>query len=103
MTGVDLRMPAGMNFTTTTLGLAVCQPEMLLAQGSGGCPVNSHIGSGSALVEVPFLWLSILAPILLLWPVSWRASLLLLPYLAWVSFAAFLNLTIVQLNRVSGA
>jgi translocator protein len=56
-----------------------------------------------ALVEVPFLWLSILAPILLLWPVSWRASLLLLPYLAWVSFAAFLNLTIVQLNRVSGA
>ena len=56
-----------------------------------------------ALAEVPFLWLSILAPILLLWPVSWRASLLLLPYLAWVSFAAFLNLTIVQLNRVSGA
>ncbi len=54
-----------------------------------------------ALAEVPFLWLSILAPIALLWSVSWWASMLLLPYLAWVSFAAYLNLTIVRLNRAS--
>jgi len=54
LTGVNLRMPAGMNFTTTTLGLAICQPELLLAKGTTGCPANSHIGSGSALVEVPF-------------------------------------------------
>ena len=52
-----------------------------------------------ALAEVPLLWLSILLPIVLLWPVSWIGSLLLLPYLAWVSFAAILNLTIVRLNR----
>ena len=52
-----------------------------------------------ALTEVPLLWLSILLPIVLLWPVSWIGSLLLLPYLAWVSFAAILNLTIVRLNR----
>jgi translocator protein len=52
-----------------------------------------------ALVEVPLLWLSILLPIVLLWPVSWIGSLMLLPYLAWVSFAAVLNLTIVRLNR----
>jgi tryptophan-rich sensory protein len=51
-----------------------------------------------ALWEVPLLWLSILAPIILLAPYSVTASLLLLPYLAWVSFAAFLNLTIVRLN-----
>ncbi len=50
-----------------------------------------------ALAEVPFLWLSILVPMILL--PSWNASLLLAPYLAWVSFAAFLNLTIVRLNR----
>jgi tryptophan-rich sensory protein len=56
-----------------------------------------------ALVEVPFLWLSILAPMLLLRPISGSASLLLLPYLLWVSFAAFLNLTIVRLNRPFGA
>ena len=52
-----------------------------------------------ALAEVPLLWLSILLPIVLFWPVSWIGSLLLLPYLAWVSFAAVLNLTIVRLNR----
>ena len=52
-----------------------------------------------ALAEVPLLWLSILLPIVLLWPISWIGSLLLLPYLAWVSFAAILNLTIVRLNR----
>jgi translocator protein len=52
-----------------------------------------------ALTEVPLLWLSILLPIVLLWPVSWIGSLLLLPYLAWVSFAAIPNLTIVRLNR----
>ena len=51
-----------------------------------------------ALWEVPFLWLSILVPIVLLFPISRTASLLLTPYLAWVSFAAFLNLTIVRLN-----
>lgn len=51
-----------------------------------------------ALVEVPFLWLSILIPIILLAPISRTASLLLVPYLAWVSFAAYLNLTIVRLN-----
>lgn len=52
-----------------------------------------------ALAEVPLLWLSILAPMLVLQPVSWVASLLLTPYLAWVSFATFLNFTIVRLNR----
>jgi tryptophan-rich sensory protein len=55
-----------------------------------------------ALIEVPFLWLSILAPIVLLAPISRTASLLMAPYLVWVSFAAVLNLTIVQLNRPFG-
>ena len=56
-----------------------------------------------ALIEVPFLWLSILAMVVFLAPFSGMASLLVLPYLAWVSFAAFLNLTIVRLNRPFGA
>jgi hypothetical protein len=54
LTGVDLRMPAGINYTTTTLGLAICQPAVLVAQGVGGCPPNSRLGYGSAVVEVPF-------------------------------------------------
>lgn len=55
-----------------------------------------------ALWEVPLLWLSIVAMMVVLAPISWVASLLLVPYLAWVSFATFLNLTIVRLNRPFG-
>ena len=55
-----------------------------------------------ALYEVPILWLSILVPIILLAPINWTSSLLLWPYLAWVTFAAYLNLTIVRLNGPFG-
>ncbi len=51
---VVLHMPAGLNYTLTTLGLALCRPATLQADGVKGCPANSRIGSGSALVEVPF-------------------------------------------------
>jgi benzodiazapine receptor len=51
-----------------------------------------------ALIEVVFLWLSIAALIVGLWRLSRLASALLLPYLAWVIVAAFLNLATVQLN-----
>lgn len=54
LTSVELRMPAGMNYTTTTLGLAICQPQALLTKGIGGCPPNSRLGFGDAFVEVPF-------------------------------------------------
>jgi hypothetical protein len=52
--GLDLRMPAGMNYTTTTLGLAICQPAALAAKGLAGCSPNSRLGYGTAYVEVPF-------------------------------------------------
>lgn len=51
-----------------------------------------------ALVEIPFLWLSIVGLIIGLAPISSVASYLLLPYLLWVSFATFLNWKIVKLN-----
>ena len=51
-----------------------------------------------ALIEVAFLWLSILLPIIMFWRLAKPASLYLVPYLLWVSFAAFLNLTVVRLN-----
>ena len=55
-----------------------------------------------ALVEVVFLWASIVALVIGLWPISHQASKLILPYLVWVSFAAWLNWTIVRLNRPFG-
>jgi tryptophan-rich sensory protein len=51
-----------------------------------------------ALVEVVFLWASLAALIVGLAPIDAFAAGLILPYLAWVSFAAYLNLTIVRLN-----
>jgi tryptophan-rich sensory protein len=56
-----------------------------------------------ALAEVPFLWGSVLALVIGLWPLSHEASLLVVPYLLWVSFAAWLNWAIVRLNAPFGA
>ena len=56
-----------------------------------------------ALIEVPFLWLSVLALIVYLSPFSPLAGWLLVPYLLWVAFAAFLNLTIVRMNPPFGS
>ena len=54
LTAINLHMPAGMNFTKTTLGLAICNPTALQEHGVSGCPANSRLGFGSASVEVPF-------------------------------------------------
>jgi tryptophan-rich sensory protein len=51
-----------------------------------------------ALVEVVFLWASLVALVVGLWPISPFASLLIVPYLLWVSFASYLNRTIVRMN-----
>ena len=45
------------------------------------------------------MWLAILATIILFFRVSVPAGVLLLPYIAWVSFAALLNAAILRLNR----
>jgi benzodiazapine receptor len=55
-----------------------------------------------ALVEVLFLWLSILLPIAVFLRFSKAASLLLVPYLVWVTFAALLNFEVVRLNGIGG-
>jgi tryptophan-rich sensory protein len=55
-----------------------------------------------ALIEVVFLWLSVLALFIGLRPYSVFASWLIVPYLSWVSFAAVLNLKIVRLNKPFG-
>lgn len=55
-----------------------------------------------ALVEVVFLWASLIALMVGLWPIAPLSSLLILPYFLWVSFAAVLNRAIVRLNGPFG-
>jgi translocator protein len=56
-----------------------------------------------AFFEIVLLWLSIVATIAFFHPLNAGAAWLLLPYLAWVTFAATLNLAIWQLNSASAS
>jgi hypothetical protein len=51
---IDLLYPANIGITTSGLGLSTCRARALEAHGPPGCPVNSVMGFGSALVAVPF-------------------------------------------------
>lgn len=55
-----------------------------------------------ALVEVMFLWLSVGSLLVYSWRRSMLASILVLPYLLWVTFAGYLNMMIVRLNGPFG-
>ena len=55
-----------------------------------------------ALVEVGFLWLSIVVLIIYLGRFSRPSGWWLAPYLLWVTFAAALNLAVVRLNSPFG-
>jgi tryptophan-rich sensory protein len=53
---------------------------------------------GAALVEIGVLWLAILATLVAFARLRRAAGLLLVPYLLWVSFAAYLNFRLWRLN-----
>jgi tryptophan-rich sensory protein len=52
----------------------------------------------AGLVVIIVLWITILLTIVKFWPVSRNAALLLVPYILWVSFAAYLNYSFLMLN-----
>jgi translocator protein len=54
---------------------------------------------GLAFAEILVLWSTILMTMIAFWRVSPISGILFIPYLAWVSFAAFLNYSIWQLNK----
>ena len=56
---------------------------------------------GLAFVEIIILWITIAATTVSFWSVDRRASLLLVPYLAWVTFATVLNFAIWRLNDLA--
>jgi tryptophan-rich sensory protein len=53
---------------------------------------------GLGFVDILLLWIAIAATLVAFWSRSMVAGLLLVPYLAWVTFAAALNYSIWQLN-----
>jgi tryptophan-rich sensory protein len=59
----------------------------------------AHHQLGLALAEVLLLWLAILACVVVFRRLSPLASALMVPYLAWVSFASLLNWGFWRLNR----
>lgn len=50
---IELRLPAGMGFAGTSLGIEQCLPERLVGKGPSGCPADSVVGHGAALAVVP--------------------------------------------------
>lgn len=59
---------------------------------------NRHL-LGAAVFEAGVLDLSVIALIILIWPVSRLASILLMPYVAWTTFATYLTYVVWSLNR----
>lgn len=53
---------------------------------------------GLAFAEIVILWLAIAATLAAFWRINKVAGVLLVPYLAWVTFAAALNFAIWRLN-----
>jgi len=53
---------------------------------------------GWALVDLAGMWLTIVAFIVLAWPVDRTAAMLFVPYLVWVSYAAALSYVIWRWN-----
>lgn len=54
---------------------------------------------GLAFLDIVLMWLAILATIVVFFPLHAIAAWLLVPYLAWVTFASALNFSIWRLNR----
>lgn len=72
--------------------------EQLLLNAAWSVIFFEYHQIGWALVELAVLWVSIIRMILQFRYVNYLATLLQLPYLAWVSFALILNATIWWLN-----
>jgi hypothetical protein len=54
LTGVELAYPRDLGLATSGLGLEPCSAGQLEALGPAGCPADSQIGYGSAVVAIVF-------------------------------------------------
>lgn len=54
-----------------------------------------------AFAVIVALWLAIAATLVVFWSIDPKAGALFVPYLAWVTFASFLNGAVARLNPAS--
>jgi hypothetical protein len=54
LTALDVYYPTDLGIGTSGLGLETCSPAILERYGTEGCPSQSQMGYGKALVEIPF-------------------------------------------------
>ena len=52
--GVELAYPHDLGLATSDLGVSACPPAQLEVLGPAGCPADSRMGYGTALVEIAF-------------------------------------------------
>lgn len=89
--------PSGLRAAAGPLGLFGAQ--LLLNSAWSWIFFGLH-QPGWAVVEIVALWLAVAATTAIFFRTSRIAGWLLVPYLAWVSFACVLNFTIWRLNAV---
>jgi tryptophan-rich sensory protein len=87
---------AGISGATLALSLFVVQ---LALNGMWSWIFFGMQRPGLAFAEILVLWSMILATLVAFWQVSSTAGMLFLPYLVWVTFAAFLNYSLWKLNN----
>ena len=54
---------------------------------------------GFAMFEIIFLWGTLVGIIVTFYPISPTAAYMMLPYLAWATFAGYLNYVVWQMNK----
>ena len=87
-------------WTAEGIGLALAVWALnLVINGAWSWLMFGRRRIAAALFDALGMLATIVAFILLAWPASRTASLLFLPYLAWVTFATALNASILQRNR----
>jgi len=80
-------------------GLALALWALQIALNTLWTPVFFGLQKIKAgLVVLIALWIAVFACMIALWSVDWIAGLLFLPYLAWVTTAGALNLSVLRLN-----
>ncbi len=87
-----------MGFKAATLPLSLFGVQLVLNVSWSWIFFGLH-QPGWAFVEIVILWLAIVATTVVFFRSIRVAGVLMVPYLAWVSFASVLNFAIWQLNR----